>query len=243
MIWETTTAIAAGAAGFMYYATAVPSSQVFGPAVVRGEPGSGRVALTFDDGPSETTPAVLDALAKHGARATFFLCGANVARLPDIARRIDWEGHELGNHTFSHPRLCFRSPAQIGEEIEETQRAVVRAVGHAPALFRPPYGLRWVGLYPALRLHRLPLINWSVCAYDWKRPAAAIEADLRAKVSDGDIVLLHDGDRTEPGDRRAATARAVASVLPWLAGRGLRCVTVSELLDWQWSLDAATSAK
>lgn len=223
-------AAAAGISAAMYYAVGVPGSQVFGPAVVCGTPGSGRVALTFDDGPSESTPAVLGALARYGARATFFFCGANALRLPEVARRVAAEGHEIGNHTFHHPRFYFRLPGQIAQEIGSAQQAIARVMGRSPELFRPPHGIRWFGLYPALRQHGLRVVMWSARVFDWRLPAEAIEAHLRAKATDGAIVLLHDGDRTAPGDHRAATARALERVLPVLADRGLRCVTVSELL-------------
>lgn len=226
--------VAAGASLFsaaMYYAVAVPSSQVFGPAVVRGARGKGCVALTFDDGPSESTPALLDVLAGHGAHATFFSCGANALRLPEVARRVAAEGHEIGNHTFQHPRLYRLVPRRIEEEIGAAQVALRQVVGRTPDLFRPPYGIRWFGLYPAVGRHGLRVVMWSACVFDWRRPAEAIEAGLRQKATDGAIVLLHDGDGTEPGDRRAATVRALERVLPLLAQRGLRCVTVSELLS------------
>ncbi len=226
----TVAGLAAAAGGAAYYAVAAPSSQVFGPAVSRGAPGRGRIALTFDDGPSESTPAVLDALARHDALATFFMCGANVVRLPDLAHRALAEGHELGNHTYTHPRLYTCDAARIREEIVCTQEAVEREAGQWPALFRPPFGIRWFGLYPAVRKYDLRVVMWSACVYDWRRPAVRIADGLLEKAEDGAIVLLHDGDRTAPGDRRFATAQALDRVLPVLADRGLRCVTVSELL-------------
>ncbi len=222
-------AAVAGIGGAMFYAVGAPTSQVFGPALVRRAPGAGRLALTFDDGPSESTPAVLEALARHGARATFFFCGANVLRLPEIARRAAAEGHQMGNHTYGHPRLFLRTRRQIAKEIGDTQQAIEQVTGSRPELFRPPYGIRWFGLYPALRQHQLRAVMWSACVFDWSRPADQVEAGLRTKAADGAVVLLHDGDGTAPGDRRAGTARAVDRVLPFLADRGLRCVTVSEL--------------
>ncbi len=214
----------------MLYAVAAPSSQVFGPAVSRVGNARGCVALTFDDGPSESTPALLDLLGKHRARATFFMCGANVLRLPRIVERVAAEGHEIGNHTFRHPYLYRTTPGEIAKEVSETQEAIEKVAGRRPALFRPPFGVRWFGLYPALRRYNLTAVMWSACVYDWCRPADAIADGLLAKTTDGKIVLMHDGDQVTSGDRRSPTVRALEQVLPKLAGRGLRFVTVSELI-------------
>lgn len=221
---------ALGASAFMLYAVAAPSSQVFGPAVSRVSKAHGCVALTFDDGPSESTPALLGLLAEHRAHATFFMCGANVLRLPRTVERVAAEGHEIGNHTFRHPYLYKTAPARIADEIDETQRAIEKVTGRRPALFRPPFGVRWFGLYPALRRHNLTNVMWSACVYDWSRPAEAIAGGLLAKTTEGRIVLMHDGDQVTPGDRRSPTVSALRQVLPALAARGLRFVTVSELI-------------
>ena len=104
----------------------MPSSQLFGPALVRApwQGGPRRVALTFDDGPSESTPAVLDALREYGARATFFQVGSNARRLPEVARRVLLEGHEVGNHTQTHPAFYLRTPQQIAAEIGHGQESL-----------------------------------------------------------------------------------------------------------------------
>jgi len=221
---------AVGISGFMLYAVAAPSSQIFGPAVSRVPQARGLVSLTFDDGPSESTPALLEVLARHGARATFFMCGANVLRLPQVARRAAAEGHEIANHTFRHPYLYRTTSRRMDNEIAETQEAIEKVTGCRPALFRPPFGVRWFGLYPVLRRHDLTAIMWSACVYDWSRPAQAIARGLLAKTTEGKIVLMHDGDQVASGDRRSATVRALDEALPALAARGLRFVTVSELI-------------
>lgn len=221
---------AAGIGGFMLYAVAAPSSQVFGPAVSRVPGDRGSVALTFDDGPSESTPALLDTLARHQARATFFMCGANVLRLPHLAQRAVAEGHEVGNHTFRHPYLYRTGFRAMDSEISETQGAIEKTTGQRPVLFRPPFGVRWFGLYSALRRYNLTAVMWSACVFDWSRTEEAIAEGLLKKTAEGKIVLMHDGDQTAPGDRRSATVRALDRVLPTLAARGLRFVTVSQLL-------------
>src|SRR5258706_8172377 len=122
---ESAAATAAAVSGVMYYAVGVSSSQVFGPSLVRNDSRTGppRVALTFDDGPSESTPAVLEALARHGVNATFFQVGANARRLPDIARRVAREGHEIGNHTETHPAFYKPTPRQVDDEITRGQES------------------------------------------------------------------------------------------------------------------------
>jgi peptidoglycan/xylan/chitin deacetylase (PgdA/CDA1 family) len=220
-----------GAAAFsagMYYAAGVPSSQVFGPSLVRA-PDSRAVALTFDDGPSESTPAVLDALAEANAKATFFQIGSNALRLPSLAQRVAREGHEIASHTETHQRFYLCSPAEITREIEQGQRSLETVHGVAPRLFRPPYGARWFGMYPAINRLRLRVVMWSVSSRDWERPASWISAHVIAHTRPGDVILMHDGDTTTSGDRRQDTARAVRTILDAFGARGLHAVTVSEL--------------
>jgi len=229
-MWLESAAAAGGiVSGVMYYAVAVPSSQVFGPSLVRNLAGPPRVALTFDDGPSESTLAVLGALARHSAKATFFQVGSNVRRLPEIARRVAAEGHEIGNHTETHPAFYKCTPGQVAEEIRRCQESLEHVHGRSPALFRAPYGARWFGMFPALRRHHLASVMWSVSSYDWKCPAEWIAERVLRKTAPGDVVLMHDGDTTTPGDRRQDTARATGMILESLAGRGIAAVTVSEL--------------
>ena len=221
-------AVAAFSAG-MYYAAGVPSSQLFGPALVRAASDCRAVALTFDDGPSESTPAVLDALAEAGASATFFQIGSNALRLPEVARRVKREGHEIASHTASHPRFYWCSPSAIAREIEQGQRSLESVHGEAPRLFRPPYGVRWFGMYPAVERLRLRVVMWSLSSRDWERPQAWIERQVTTHTRAGDVVLMHDGDTTTSGDRRQGTARALRSILAAFGARGMRAVTVSEL--------------
>ena len=186
--------------GFLlWYACSWPRSQVLGPALVRGPSGSRKVALTFDDGPLPPySQQVLDILRSQNAKATFFVCGKNAERHPEILRRICAEGHTIGNHTWSHPYLYFMNRAKCAEEIDRTQRAVQEATGGAPRVFRPPYGARWFGLYPVLRERGLHLVQWSASGDDWKLGADDIVSSVRAGLGPGAIILLHDG-RQKPG--------------------------------------------
>jgi peptidoglycan/xylan/chitin deacetylase (PgdA/CDA1 family) len=206
-------------------------SDWFGPSLRQGPPASSlpRVALTFDDGPSESTPAILDLLAEHKAQGTFFLVGKNVERLPAIARRYGQEGHEIGNHTWSHPNFYYRAPWQVRREIARCSQVIEDRLGARPRLFRPPFGVRWFGMFPALRRLAMRSVLWTVDGRDWKFPAAEIARRVLENPQDGDVILLHDGFRTHPGDHRRETAKALRTILESLRGRGVRCVTVSDL--------------
>src|SRR3954471_14982422 len=138
----TAAAIAIGGLGLTAYATASRSAQLFGPSVYRGSGKRRSIALTFDDGPSEGSLPLLEYLHHHGISATFFQCGMNVARHPRISRVIREAGHEIGNHTFSHPRLCpgigqkppVKSPQFIYSEFARTQQIIQSEVGVVPNL-------------------------------------------------------------------------------------------------------------
>ena len=200
----------------------------FGAAVYRGPEDGGAVALTFDDGPSESTPALLDVLAKRGVSATFFLAGANVERLPRIAAQVSAAGHEIGNHAYSHRAFCFRSSAFIRRELERAQRAIAEATGVLPRLFRPPFGTRWFGSRSA---HRLGLteVMWTVIGRDWKLNAEAISVRVSRRTAPGAIICLHDGRGLKPNPDIRATLEAADHLIPLLHSRGFRFRTVSQL--------------
>lgn len=228
------TPLAAGGA-WLYYACSWPTSQVLGRALVRG-PASGRnIALTFDDGPAQPfTDQILDILRRHRTPATFFCCGKNVERLPDVARRIQAEGHTLGNHTYSHPLLYLKGRRLIDAEIERTQTAIARITGHAPIVFRPPYGVRWFGLFPALRSHGLADVQWSDTGYDWitRHGPAEIARKALAKLKDGAVILLHDGrEPRAPNEVDASTTvAALPAILEGARAAGFEFVSIERFL-------------
>jgi len=211
MTWPAIVALAVLAAGaaslgvLLWYACSVPSSQVFGPALVRGPADHPRVALTFDDGPaSPFTEQILDVLRDHQVPATFFVCGQNAERHPEIVRRIATERHTLGNHTYSHPFPYFLSRRRMAEEIDRTQQAIENVTGQRPTLFRPPYGARWFGLYSVLRERGMKVVQWSDTGYDWKSDAAATVRAALAHLGPGSVILLHDGQEGTEGFLRWA---------------------------------------
>ena len=218
-----------GLAAVLGFAAAAPGSQLLGRTLVAGDGEAPEIALTFDDGPGEATPLILDILKQAGIRATFFLCGQNVEQFPDLARRIAAEGHEIGNHTYSHPYLVWKTPGRIAWEIARAQSLIEHSTGCRPRLFRPPYGVRWFGLFPILASHDLTAVMWSVSGMDWRLPAARIADRVIAQAKPGSIILLHDGvPPSERGDRRE-TAEALQEIVRALGGR-YRFVTASEMV-------------
>jgi peptidoglycan/xylan/chitin deacetylase (PgdA/CDA1 family) len=182
------------------------------------------VAFTFDDGPGDVTAAVLDVLARHGARATFDVLGERITGREALLRRIAG-GHEVGVHGWRHEDHR-RRPVAHAREAAAAAAAVRSLTGVRPRLFRPPFGLCSRRLVLAAARHGLTTVLWDVDPRDFEEPpAAAIRDRVLAGVRPGSIVLLHD-DRPE----LAATAWALDAVLEALPARGLRTATVSELL-------------
>ena len=222
---------ALGAVEFMRYAVHGRSSQVFAPSVYRGDRTRQALALTFDDGPSESTPVLLDLLAKYHVPATFFMCGANVRRCPAIARLVVAGGHELGNHTDSHARLNFHTPGFIYHEVALAQETIQQITGVTPKLFRAPYGGRWFGLRSAQRRLHLTGVTWTVIGWDWAWPAPRISRRLISGAGNGAILCLHDGRTLQREPDIRATLEAVESVIPALQDRGFYFQTVSQILQ------------
>ncbi len=183
------------------------------------------IALTFDDGPSATlTPKLLDLLAAHHIKATFFVIGENVAEHPEIVARAAREGHEIGNHSWSHPNFGKMSDDNVRSQLRRTDDAIRSATGNRPTLLRPPYGSitarekRWIHDEFGYRI-----ILWDVDPYDWKRPGPAVVRNrILKETQPGSIVLSHD---IHPG-----TIEAMPSTLDALAAKGFKFVTVSEVI-------------
>ena len=218
------------AGGSLAYAMRGRSAAVFGPSVYHGDRKRAALALTFDDGPSESTPALLEILAEHKIPATFFMCGKNVRRFPKIAREVVSSGHEIGNHTDSHPRLDFKSPEFIYGELALAQETIIQVTGATPKLFRAPYGVRWFGLKSAQQRLGLVGVMWTAIGRDWKWPSGRVTRLLLSRASKGAIFCLHDGRETQRAPDIRATLEAVERVLPALKDRGFAFETVSRLI-------------
>jgi peptidoglycan-N-acetylglucosamine deacetylase len=183
------------------------------------------IAMTFDDGPSATlTPRLLDILAAHHIRATFFVIGENVAEHPEVVARAAREGHEIGNHSWSHPNLARLSDDAVRRQLWRTDDAIKNATGIRPRLLRPPYGsitARQKGW-----IHDefgYEIILWDVDPYDWKRPGPSVVRNrILKETRPGSIVLSHD---IHPG-----TIEAMPCTFDALEAKGFKFVTVSELI-------------
>ena len=226
----TAGAVMGGLSAAAAYGSLSKSSQLFGPSVYRGAGRKKTVALTFDDGPSEGTLHLLDYLDKANVKATFFQCGMNVKRLPAIAGQVAAAGHQLGNHSFSHPRLPFKSREFIEREFTETQKIIAFETGVKPMLLRPPYGFRWAGLRAVQEKLSLLNVLWTVIGNDWAWPSERVIRHVLRRSTPGGIVCLHDGRAIESKPDISATLSAVKTIIPILKDKGYQFQTVSELL-------------
>lgn len=226
------TVAACGAATFAGLHTMLPSSQLYGSSFIGLPKGTRRLALTYDDGPNDPyTSQLLDVLAKHGTKATFFLIGKYVKQRPDIVRRVVEAGHSVGNHTWNHPNLIFCSAAETRRQISETQKAIEEACGIRPTLFRPPFGGRRPGTFSVARELGLTPIMWGVTCYDWSAISnESIERKAREQIRGGDVILLHDGGHKEFGTDRSHTVKATANLLREYSEQGYKFVSVPEMM-------------
>ncbi len=220
-----------GAAGLLSWAVRGRSCQWLAPSVWKGPSDRRAIALTFDDGPSESTPRVLELLKKHNATATFFQIGQNVERLPNITRQVIAAGCEVGNHSFTHTRFDFTSRRFQTEELLKTQQAISNACGVSPKWFRAPFGVRWFGLGKAQNTCGLEGAMWTVLARDWILEAAAIEKRILSGAENGAILCFHDGRGTTLSPDISNTISALGKILPALDSRGFQFVSLSKLLN------------
>lgn len=235
MFWPyiTLASAAAAAASYAGYATMAPTSQLYGRTVTHGSD-PGQMALTFDDGPNDPhTMHLLDVLARHNAKATFFLIGRYVRQRPEIARAVLAAGHEIGNHTYSHPNLALVSGRRLRQELGDCRKALEDALGTKSTLFRPPFGGRRPSVLRTARGMGLSPIMWSVTGYDWSAKSAdAIVAKVARQVESrsrpqAELVLLHDGGHMAFGADRGHTVEATRRLLERYAGKEF--VSISDL--------------
>ncbi|MFD0588198.1 polysaccharide deacetylase family protein [Paenibacillus sp. GCM10027627] len=196
------------------------------------------VCLTFDDGPTSlNTPKILDVLKAYNAKATFFVLGEFVEYFPQITLRIAEEGHEIGNHTFSHPELSELTAEQLKKEILDTEAAIELITKNRSRLFRPTYGVFRNCLLDQVENLGYKVVLWSrdMLIKDWEQPGAETLIErVVSNIKSGSNILLHDG-----GGEREQTIEALQSIIPLLTERGYQFVTVSEMIE----LSATTAKK
>jgi peptidoglycan/xylan/chitin deacetylase (PgdA/CDA1 family) len=208
------------AAGGCAHAAMVPSSRIFGRALVAPRR-PGELALTFDDGPNPAaTPRLLNLLASQGVQATFFVLGSHAEAAPALVRRIVAEGHLVGSHSWSHPNLAFTPAGRVREELLRSKQAIEEICGTPVKFFRPPFGHRRPIVFRAARELGMTLVLWNAMTSDWKEPSGdLIAAHLMEKIDRLERrgraanIVLHDGGHTDPAANRAPSVAAVGQLL------------------------------
>jgi len=224
--------IAAAAASAVGYQSMAPTGQWFGRAFTGLGHGSKKLALTYDDGPNDPhTLRLLEVLAKHNVRATFFLIGRYVQQRPDIVRELAEAGHVIGNHTFNHPLLIFKRPSELRAQLEDCDRALTDAAGEHSNLFRPPFGGRRPAVMRIARKMGLKPIMWDVTGYDWNAPSTEhIEHRVTSRVRGGNVILLHDGGHHNFGADRSFTITATDRLISRYKDEGYEFATIPEMM-------------
>jgi len=213
-------ACAGVAAGVYAYASMWPGSRLFGSALT-APARPGEIALTFDDGPNPTwTPKLLDILASHDVRATFFLLGARAKAEPELVRRIAAAGHVIGNHTWSHPNLARSSSDVIREQLKRTQEMLQQITGAPVKFFRPPYGARRPAVFRIAREMGLEPVLWNAMVPDWSDPSPdRIAQRLSERIARlqqtgrAANIVLHDGGHNDPAANRQPSVLAAEKLI------------------------------
>ena len=230
-----TGAAAVAAAVTAGYQSMAPTGQWYGRTFTGFGRGSKQIALTYDDGPNDPhTLKLLEVLAKHDVRATFFMIGRYVRERPDIVGEVMRAGHVIGNHTFTHPLLIFESAAQTRTQLLECRSALQDAIGEHSNLFRPPFGGRRPATLRVARDLGLETVMWNVTGYDWNaRPAAEIEKKVARQMRGGAVILLHDGGHRAMGSDRAQTVIATDNLIRRYLDQGHEFVAVETAVSHQ----------
>jgi peptidoglycan/xylan/chitin deacetylase (PgdA/CDA1 family) len=215
------------------YQSIAPTAQLYGRTFTGLPRGTKQLALTYDDGPNDPhTLRLLDVLARYDVHATFFTIGRYVQQRPDIVREIVQAGHIVGNHTFTHPLLIFKSDSEIRQELSTCHATLQDAIGEHSNLFRPPFGGRRPAVLRIARELGLEPIMWNVTGYDWNAPpSSVIERKVSRKIRGGNVILLHDGGHLEMGADRSQTVLATESLIKRYKSEGYEFVTIEQMME------------
>ena len=196
-----------------------------------------KIALTFDDGPHPRyTPQILDILDEYNIKATFFVVGVNAKYYPEALELIAQRGHEIANHTYTHPHVSSIDTEKLKREVEDCESEILSLVDERTKLFRPPEGMIDESILGALNKLDYKVVLWNIDTRDWAHtPAEKISEHVISNISDGDIILMHDYI-----GKNSPTPQALRLFLPVLIERGYKFVTISELIASQKT--AATNA-
>jgi peptidoglycan/xylan/chitin deacetylase (PgdA/CDA1 family) len=233
LLLATAAVSAVAVGGTIAYAALAPQSQLFGRTLIAGRDPA-EVALTYDDGPNDAaTMQLLEVLARHNVRATFFMIGRFVHQRPEIARAVHASGHLVGNHTMTHPWLAWQPDPVIRNELRGCNQALEDVLGAPVRYMRPPHGARRPAVFRTARELGLTLVQWNVMGNDWAPIGAdgvlrKVQRGLQAirERGRGANILLHDGYDQRMGADRSATVQATDRLLTHLAASGSRLVTV-----------------
>lgn len=219
-LWSISALAAAGVGGTLAWAALSPGSQLFGSTLV-APPCPDEIALTYDDGPNPAaTPQLLEVLARHGVRATFFLIGGFVKQCPALTREIAQAGHLIGNHTMTHPWLAWQTKRRIHEELLGASAAIEDALGARVSWFRAPHGARRPLVLQVAREMGMTPVQWNAMGYDWRAITGdkianhvhrSVERNRRS--GRGSNVLLHDGGHLGLGASRLESVRATEQLI------------------------------
>ncbi|MCP4311178.1 MAG: polysaccharide deacetylase family protein [Bacteroidetes bacterium] len=215
----------------LVYGVSQIGSQFFLRAFCRGSSGSGKVAISFDDGPhGERSEAILEILEKHGCRASFFLIGSRAEALPEIVEKMVKKGHLIGNHSYSHSIFFpFFRRSRIRREVEDTNRILKEAGTGAIRFFRPPFGVSNPNVAGGVKASGMEVAGWSIRSFDTRNePATKVVRRIMKRVNGGDVILLHETSAHIP--------EILGQLLPAIEEAGLICVTLDQLIDEAQSL-------
>jgi peptidoglycan/xylan/chitin deacetylase (PgdA/CDA1 family) len=208
-----------------------PVSQLFGKTFLGLPPGTRKLALTFDDGPNLAwTAPLLEVLARHNVHATFFMIGRYVRQQPQLARAVAAAGHEIGNHTETHPNLMYCSGTRVQRELALCEQALTDVIGPHASLFRPPFGGRRPAVLRAAAQAGYQTIMWRASSFDWQLPTAdAIVQKVASQIHGGEVILMHDGSHRGMGWDRSRTVAATDEIIRRYKGEDYEFLMVGEM--------------